>query len=113
MMNQFRIDLGFLPQHLPQQIKFVTEKAKGAREPRANRRTTRSDDATASQTLADLGQCGATIFRRSMLTIARKPSHPPPAPPFEAMGPHLTILRVLSLKTCEQQWTINDDTDLD
>ncbi len=24
MMNQFRIDLGFLPQHLPQQINFVT-----------------------------------------------------------------------------------------
>ncbi len=47
-----------------------------------------------------------------MLTIARQPSHPPLAPPFEAMGPQLRILRVLSLKTGEQM-TINDDTDLD
>jgi hypothetical protein len=29
-----------------------------------------------------------------MLTIARKPSHPTPGPPFEAMGPQLQILRV-------------------
>jgi hypothetical protein len=31
MLNRFRINLGFLPQHLPQQINFVTWKAKGAR----------------------------------------------------------------------------------
>jgi hypothetical protein len=33
------------------------------------------------------------------------------------MGPPLTILKVLSLKTCQQrasgEWTINDGTDLD
>jgi hypothetical protein len=54
------------------------------------------------------------MFWRSMLTIAYSSvlSHPTPGTPFEAMGPHLTILRVLSLKTGEPM-TINDDTNLD
>ena len=54
-----------------------------------------------------------------MLTIAYSSalSHPTHGTPFEVTGPHLSILRVLSLKTCKQrasgEWTINDDTDLD
>jgi len=57
-MNRFRIDLGFLPQHLPQQINFVTWKGEGSSRAESEPWNHAVGHATASQTLADLGQWG-------------------------------------------------------